>query len=100
MVIYTGDCVGIIVVSDVHLGYMSRDKTQSLSNRDDFNRFLDNALDADDIDKFVICGDLLDMWRRDISGVVVENAETSINKPTELLKIIYAQRIQKAGYDR
>ncbi|SNQ62668.1 hypothetical protein MNV_810010 [Candidatus Methanoperedens nitroreducens] len=27
----------MIVVSDVHLGYMSRDKTQSLSNRDDFN---------------------------------------------------------------
>ncbi len=73
---HTGDCVGIIAVSDVHLGYMSRDKTQSLSNRDDFNRFLDNVLDADDIDKFVICGDLLDMWRRDISGVVVENAET------------------------
>lgn len=61
--------MGIIAVSDVHLGYSS-------SNKSEFNRFLDSLLKRSDIDKFVICGDLLDMWRRDIAGVVIENADT------------------------
>lgn len=61
--------MGIIAVSDVHLGYSS-------SNKEDFNLLLDSLLERNDIDKFVICGDLLDMWRRDIAGVAIENADT------------------------
>ncbi len=68
--------MGIIAVSDVHLGYLLKNTKQSLSNKDDFDKFLDNVFNMNDIDKFVICGDLLDMWIRDMSGVVIENADT------------------------
>jgi len=34
--------MGIIAVSDVHLGYMNADGTQNLSDKDNFMSFLDN----------------------------------------------------------
>ena len=58
----------IIAVSDVHLGY-------SASNKGDFNEFI-NGLRATDCDRLVICGDFLDMWRRDPVGVTLENSDT------------------------
>ncbi len=68
--------MGIIAVSDVHLGYFNpEDKNESLSNKDDFKKFLEMVANMDGIDNFVICGDLLDMWRRDIVGVVIENMD-------------------------
>lgn len=65
--------MGIIAVSDVHLGYLSKNTKQSLSNKNDFDKFLENVFNMNDIDKFVVCGDFLDMWIRDMSGVVIEN---------------------------
>jgi len=66
--------MGIIAVSDVHLGY-------SLSDKENFGKFLDdlakkgNINKNGDINHFVICGDLLDMWRRDMAGVTIENLD-------------------------
>ena len=57
-----------IVVSDVHLGYKN-------CNKKDFNDFLEDLSKREDINHIVICGDFLDMWRRDLAGVVLENAD-------------------------
>jgi UDP-2,3-diacylglucosamine pyrophosphatase LpxH len=59
----------IIVVSDVHLGY-------SESNVKDFNNFLQEVNNRTDVGTLVILGDFVDMWRRDISGLFLENHET------------------------
>ena len=67
--------MGIIAVSDVHLGYMNADMTQNFSDKDNFMSFLDSLAKRDDITDFVICGDLLDMWRRDMVGVTIENLD-------------------------
>jgi len=56
----------ILVVSDVHLGY-----TQS--NVDEFDAFVQTAIDRTDVDTLVILGDFIDMWRRDIIGLFLEN---------------------------
>lgn len=63
----------IIAVSDVHLGFIK------LCNKKNFNDFLDWLKTREDIKHLVICGDFLDMWRRDMAGVVLENADV-INK--------------------
>ena len=55
-----------IVVSDVHLG-------TELSNRDRFINFIENL--ENDVDHFVLLGDILDFWRRDPVGVLLENAD-------------------------
>lgn len=60
--------MGIIAVSDVHLGYDKSDK-------DAFRDFLFVVSEMKNIDKFVICGDCLDMWRRDMAGVIIENMD-------------------------
>ena len=57
-----------IVVSDVHLGYKN-------CNKKDFNDFLDVLSKRDDVNQIAICGDFLDMWRRDPAGVVLENVD-------------------------
>ena len=67
--------MGIIAVSDVHLGYMNASKTESFSDKKSFVSFLDGLAGRDDITDFVICGDLLDMWRRDMVGVTIENLD-------------------------
>ena len=56
----------ILVVSDVHLGY-------SQSNVDEFDAFLQTTMDRTDVDTLVILGDFIDMWRRDIVGLFLEN---------------------------
>jgi len=58
----------IIAVSDVHLGY-------SRSNKADFVRFLDWVSVQPDITDFVLAGDILDFWRRDMVAVTMENAD-------------------------
>ncbi|MGP8331891.1 MAG: metallophosphoesterase, partial [Methanosarcinaceae archaeon] len=58
----------IIVVSDVHLGYKN-------CNKKDFNDFLDELNKRNDLNNIVICGDFIDMWRRDLVGVMLENAD-------------------------
>ncbi len=55
-----------IVVSDVHLG-------TELSNRYRFINFIENL--ENDVDHFVLLGDILDFWRRDPVGVLLENID-------------------------
>lgn len=58
--------VMMVVVSDVHLGYTSQ--------KEAFLAFLE-YLGAQPVERLVIVGDLLDMWRRDIAGVIIENLD-------------------------
>jgi UDP-2,3-diacylglucosamine pyrophosphatase LpxH len=62
-----------LVVSDVHLGYEN-------SNVDQFNSFLGEVVERTDIENFVILGDVVDMWRRDVSGLFLE-----LNEMVQLL---------------
>ncbi len=55
-----------IVISDVHLG-------TELSDRDSFIDFIENL--ESDVDHFVLLGDILDFWRRDPVGVLLENID-------------------------
>jgi UDP-2,3-diacylglucosamine pyrophosphatase LpxH len=59
----------IIVTSDQHVGY---DK----SNVTDFNNFLDYILTDGEVESLILLGDLIDMWRRDASGLFLEFSET------------------------
>jgi UDP-2,3-diacylglucosamine pyrophosphatase LpxH len=67
----------IVVVSDVHLGYRDKtDKNKMHSSKDDFKEFTLKLISKEiPCDYFIICGDFLDMWRRDLVGVVMENAD-------------------------
>jgi UDP-2,3-diacylglucosamine pyrophosphatase LpxH len=42
------------------------------SNADHFRDFLDELSKRSDVDTFVILGDFVDMWRRDVSGLFLE----------------------------
>jgi UDP-2,3-diacylglucosamine pyrophosphatase LpxH len=57
----------VVVTSDQHIGYQN-------SNVADFGNFLDGLLKRDDVKSFVILGDFVDMWRRDVSGLFLENS--------------------------
>ena len=59
-----------LAVSDIHLGY-------SESNVDAFNAFLRETIKRNDVEAFVILGDCIDMWRRDVSGLFLENHQTT-----------------------
>jgi UDP-2,3-diacylglucosamine pyrophosphatase LpxH len=59
----------IIITSDQHLGY---DK----SNVANFNNFLDYILTDAEVESLILLGDLIDMWRRDASGLFLEFSET------------------------
>ncbi|MFX1516359.1 MAG: UDP-2,3-diacylglucosamine diphosphatase [Promethearchaeota archaeon] len=73
----------MIAVSDVHLGY-------SACNKEDFKEFI-NGLRAIECDRLVICGDFLDMWRRDPVGVTLENSDIlnrlKVLKDSENIKV-------------
>mgnify|MGYP001046541471 CR=1 FL=1 len=58
----------IVATSDQHLGYRRADKKA-------FLEFLDGLALRTDITDFVIVGDFVDMWRRDVSGVFLENRD-------------------------
>ena len=58
--------MAIIVVSDLHLGFDSSDKAA-------FIRFLRNLQSDPSVTDLVFLGDVVDMWRRDSSGVFLEN---------------------------
>ncbi len=58
----------IVVASDQHLGYAN-------SNSNKFSDFLSNLSSRTDVTDFVILGDFIDMWRRDISGLFLEQHE-------------------------
>ena len=59
----------VIVISDVHLGY-------EYCDRDALNNFLDELEKDPEITDLVLLGDIVDMWRRDSSGVFLESRET------------------------
>ena len=60
--------MSLICISDVHLGYQH-------SRREEFARFLGELAEKKEVEGLVVVGDLLDMWRRDMAGVVLENAD-------------------------
>jgi UDP-2,3-diacylglucosamine pyrophosphatase LpxH len=51
------------------LGYANADKTA-------FNAFLDTLNEESDVTHMVLLGDVVDMWRRDASGVFLEHHDT------------------------
>ncbi|MGA2626996.1 MAG: UDP-2,3-diacylglucosamine diphosphatase [Candidatus Bathyarchaeia archaeon] len=59
----------VVVTSDQHLGYANSDKAA-------FNAFLDNLSQRSDVTHLVLLGDVVDMWRRDASGVFLEHHDT------------------------
>ncbi|HUK37642.1 MAG TPA: metallophosphoesterase family protein [Methanomicrobiales archaeon] len=59
----------IVVASDQHLGYENSDKAS-------FNAFLDQLQADASVTHLVLLGDVVDMWRRDASGVFLENRDT------------------------
>jgi UDP-2,3-diacylglucosamine pyrophosphatase LpxH len=59
----------VVVTSDHHLGYANSDKNA-------FNAFLDELAQEDDLTHLVLLGDVVDMWRRDASGVFLEAHDT------------------------
>ena len=56
----------LLIVSDLHLSYKNADK-------DSFNRFLDSVQSDTETTDLVLLGDIVNMWRRDASGVFLEN---------------------------
>jgi len=64
-----GEPMRVIVTSDHHLGYANSDKAA-------FNAFLDELAQENDLTHFVLLGDVVDMWRRDASGVFLEAHDT------------------------
>jgi UDP-2,3-diacylglucosamine pyrophosphatase LpxH len=52
----------IVVTSDQHLGYEH-------SNVSEFRDFLGYILTRDDVESLILLGDIIDMWRRDVSGL-------------------------------
>lgn len=61
--------MAIIAVSDIHLGY-------EYADRESFNGFLDDLMKDATVTDLVLLGDVVDMWRRDASGVFLENRDT------------------------
>jgi UDP-2,3-diacylglucosamine pyrophosphatase LpxH len=60
--------LAIVAVSDQHLGIETADKAA-------FLRFLDQLQSDSSVTDLVLLGDVVDMWRRDASGVFLENRE-------------------------
>jgi UDP-2,3-diacylglucosamine pyrophosphatase LpxH len=74
----------IIAASDQHLGYVNSDKAA-------FNGLLDALATEKSVTDLVLLGDVMDMWRRDASGVFLENKDTldKIAVLPERLKVHY-----------
>lgn len=58
--------MAIVAVSDLHLGFDQSDKAA-------FIRFIGNLQSDRSVTDLVLLGDIVDMWRRDSSGVFLEN---------------------------
>ena len=91
----------IVVSSDQHLGYENADKTS-------FSKFLDGLRDDSELTDLVLLGDVVDMWRRDSSGVFLENWDivTRIKTLADRVRVHYVAgnhdfhvlRLQAHGY--
>jgi len=62
------EVLAIVAVSDQHLGIETADKAA-------FIRFLDQLQSDASVTDLVLLGDVVDMWRRDASGVFLENKD-------------------------
>jgi UDP-2,3-diacylglucosamine pyrophosphatase LpxH len=60
--------LAIVVVSDQHLGFETADKAA-------FLRFLNQLQSDASVTDLVLLGDVVDMWRRDASGIFLENKD-------------------------
>jgi UDP-2,3-diacylglucosamine pyrophosphatase LpxH len=58
----------IVVATDQHLGYVN-------SNSKEFSDFLDYISKRTDVTDFVLLGDFIDMWRRDVSGLFLQHSD-------------------------
>lgn len=56
----------VVIASDQHLGYANSDKRS-------FSAFLGQLSEDKEVTDLVLLGDVVDMWRRDASGVFLEN---------------------------
>jgi UDP-2,3-diacylglucosamine pyrophosphatase LpxH len=57
-----------VVISDTHLGYEKCDRTA-------LNDFIDTLANDPELTDLVLLGDIVDMWRRDASGVFLEGRQ-------------------------
>lgn len=71
-----------VVVSDLHIGYES-------SNIKLFSRFLD-ILSTWDIDYLLLVGDIIEIWRRDMLGVLLQYSEifTKLKELAESINVV------------
>jgi UDP-2,3-diacylglucosamine pyrophosphatase LpxH len=91
----------VIIASDQHLGYQNSDKAS-------FKQFLNQLQDDATVTDFVLLGDVVDMWRRDASGVYLENKDIleSVTMLQQKMNIYYVAgnhdfhvlRLQDHGY--
>ncbi len=90
----------IVAVSDVHLGYRDQQK------QDAFLEFL-HACERENFDHLVLCGDILDMWRRrnvdifscyeDVCRKPYTKKEPADRKPTSKKVTINGEILRKLG---
>ncbi|NPE31056.1 hypothetical protein HNV12_24490 [Methanococcoides sp. SA1] len=75
--------MSIVVVSDVHLG-------MDEANEEKFIDFL-KGLDFENIEHFVLLGDIIDIWRRDFTKAVIECSRslTLLNDLASKTKVHY-----------
>jgi UDP-2,3-diacylglucosamine pyrophosphatase LpxH len=76
--------LAIVAVSDQHLGIETADKAA-------FLRFLDQLQTDASVTDLVLLGDVVDMWRRDASGVFLENKDV-------IDRVILLQKKMKVYY--
>lgn len=71
-----------IAVSDLHIGY-------ELSNTKLFARFL-NVISAWDVDHLLLVGDIIEIWRRDMLGVLLQYSEifTKLKELAESINVV------------
>jgi len=75
----------VVVISDTHLGYEMCDYAA-------LNSFLEELQKKTDVTDLVLLGDIVDMWRRDASGVFLENRDT-MNRILDLPKSIHVHYV-------
>ena len=93
--------LAIIAVSDLHLGFDASDKAA-------FSRFLGNLQSDPSVTDLVLLGDIVDMWRRDSSGIFLEIHDVLdlINEQKKKIRIYYVagnndfhvRKLQGLGY--
>ncbi|HKM59894.1 MAG TPA: metallophosphoesterase, partial [Candidatus Bathyarchaeia archaeon] len=93
--------MSIIAVSDLHLGFDASDKAA-------FIRFLGKLQSDPSVTDLVLLGDIVDMWRRDSSGIFLENHDVldliiSLQKKMNVYYVagnhdFHVRKLQGRGY--